>query len=181
MHLRKEILLLGELLEKYQEKLREAPSTLGRKQEALFAQAFEGELANMKNKVDASTAEAEATKGKLHELEQSVLKKDLLLAEQKRMMKRIKVGINKTQAKYVLTVGISAIFYLRKRIRRTFWHLRPPTPPCRTPKCSSRRRFSSFRRRSPVRPCVASAVERCPPTGESAARPRPTWTSSDPK
>ena len=54
VHLRQELLLMGELQIKYREKFRN-PSTVARKQEELFTQAYEaqisGELKKMQRKV----------------------------------------------------------------------------------------------------------------------------------
>ena len=94
IHLRKEILLLGELQLKYDEALKRAPKEVAKKQEALYVEAYEQEIASMQKKVDAKCAETDAMAGKISELEQTVLRKDLALADQKRMIKRIKVKKN---------------------------------------------------------------------------------------
>jgi uncharacterized coiled-coil DUF342 family protein len=77
---------------KYKEKLNRIPSTLVQKQDALLTQAFEEQIAAMENNVVGKTAEMEAMRARMHDLEQAVTKKELNLAEQKRMIKRIKVS-----------------------------------------------------------------------------------------
>ena len=75
VHLRKEILLLGELQMKYKEKLQRIPSTMAEKQEALLVQAFEEQITAMEATVVAKSAELEATRAKMGDLEQNVAKK----------------------------------------------------------------------------------------------------------
>ena len=76
VHLRKEILLLGELQMKYKEKLQRIPSTMAEKQEALLVQAFEEQITAMEATVVAKSAELEATRAKMGDLEQNVAKKE---------------------------------------------------------------------------------------------------------
>lgn len=89
VHLRKEILLLGELQMKYKEKLQRIPSSMAEKQEALLVQAFEEQIASMEGTVVTKSAELEAVRAKMGDLEQAVAKKDATIAELNRMMKRV--------------------------------------------------------------------------------------------
>ena len=89
VHLRKEILLLGELQVKYKEKLQRIPSSVAEKQEALLLQAFEEQIASMEGAVATKSVELEAAKAKVGDLEQVVAKKEATIAELKRMVKRV--------------------------------------------------------------------------------------------
>ena len=89
VHLRKEILLLGELQMKYKEKLQRIPSSMAEKQEALLVQAFEEQIASMEGTVVTKSAELEAVRAKMGDLEQAAAKKDATIAELNRMMKRV--------------------------------------------------------------------------------------------
>ena len=89
VHLRKEILLLGELQMKYKEKLQRIPSSIAEKQEAMLVQAFEEQITAMEGTVVTKSAELQAMKAKMGDLEQAVAKKDAAIAELNRMMKRV--------------------------------------------------------------------------------------------
>ena len=89
VHLRKEILLLGELQMKYKEKLQRIPSSMAEKQEAMLVQAFEEQITAMEGTVVTKSAELQAMKAKMGDLEQAVAKKDAAIAELNRMMKRV--------------------------------------------------------------------------------------------
>ncbi len=65
-----------------------APLLAAEKQESLFNQAFEGQIAAMEKEVLAKSHELESAKGRLAELEQALTKKEANLSEQTRMVKR---------------------------------------------------------------------------------------------
>ena len=109
VHLRQEILLLGELHLKYRDRLERTPQTMAQNQAFLFQQAFEKELEGkhgfklilyktkacflaMRNDILEKTQELEATKAKVFDLEQTISKKDQILSEQKKLIERIKVN-----------------------------------------------------------------------------------------
>ena len=89
IHLRQEILLLGELQLKYKERLQTHPQINAEKMQSILAQAYEEELNGMEKEVTTKKLEVDCSKAKICDLEQKLAKKDQDIAEMKRMLNRI--------------------------------------------------------------------------------------------
>ncbi|XP_059093327.1 hamartin-like isoform X1 [Tigriopus californicus] len=90
VRLRQEIILLGEIHQKFREQLIQQPATINHKRESLYIQAFENQLGAMENSLMSKSADLEGARARINDLEQIVTKKDINITELKKMIKIIK-------------------------------------------------------------------------------------------
>lgn len=88
IELRKEVLLQGELVRKYREKLI-LPLASPREHESHYREAYKHQVETMRMEMRARGSEIEALKAKVNDLDQTVLKKEHTVAEQKRLLQKI--------------------------------------------------------------------------------------------
>ncbi|TRY63829.1 hypothetical protein TCAL_11163 [Tigriopus californicus] len=101
VRLRQEIILLGEIHQKFREQLIQQPATINHKRESLYIQAFENQLGGkfgytwsaMENSLMSKSADLEGARARINDLEQIVTKKDINITELKKMIKIIKVHV----------------------------------------------------------------------------------------
>lgn len=88
-YLQKELILMGELLQKYREKISHFTLQSDEKNSILHEYYVE-EVRNLNGLVDLKTSALEAGKNRINELEVLLAKKDSLIADQKRALKTVK-------------------------------------------------------------------------------------------
>lgn len=88
-YLQKELLLMGEMLQKYRERIGQMVLQSDEKYSITQEYYFE-EVKNLNALVDLKNCSVEAAKSRVNELETSLAKKDALIADQKRALKTVK-------------------------------------------------------------------------------------------
>jgi len=89
VNLRKEVMLLGELNERYRERLARAPTAeVEAEQRRMLAEAAEKQLAMAEAKALTARQELTSAKGRIYELEQALSGKESGMAEHKRLVQR---------------------------------------------------------------------------------------------
>ncbi|GLV45534.1 Tsc1 [Carabus blaptoides fortunei] len=90
-HLQRELLLSGELNQRYRERLDQWPLMEHRHEEArMLAEAYSEEVRGFQQQLESKTSLIEAQKAHLQELEHATQQRDELYASQKRMLKEVK-------------------------------------------------------------------------------------------
>lgn len=104
-YLQKELILMGELLQKYREKISHF-SLQSDEKYSITQEYYVEEVRNLNGMVDLKVSALEASKNRVNELEALLAKKDALIADQKRALKTVK-----EECQEQLEVIITLIFF----------------------------------------------------------------------
>ena len=117
IELRKEVLLLGEMLRKYREQSK-APKIIDHERDRMIKQAFENQLSTIQSTLISRTNEMEVLKGKNQELQDLLSKKDQVVQEQKKLCERIREDAHegKKEIENLYKDVVSANMHLESKI-----------------------------------------------------------------
>ena len=89
IRLRKEFLMMGELQQKYNDELQKSSAAVRQEELNIMRQAQEHGMQSLVASLEAKSSECEVSKARILELESLLNKKDGIIAEKKRLIKKI--------------------------------------------------------------------------------------------